>query len=746
MDILTYSELRYLEKKLGRKPNNLEKEIVGAEWSEHCSYKSSKKYIRLLPNKGERIIVGPGYDAGVIDVGDNQVITIHIESHNHPSAVEPYGGAATGVGGVIRDIISMGTMPIALLNSLRFGEIDNGSNIFKRIPGKKNNDKYSHSRWLLKNVVRGIADYGNCIGIPTIAGEVEFDNSFENYCLVDVASIGFGRKEKIIQNKVEENDLIILAGGLTGRDGIHGASFASKELENEEDRSAVQIPDPFLEKLIMEVTREAIEDNLIKAVKDLGGGGLSCCLSETSSNLEKGFEIELEHIPTKHPDMIPAELMISESQERMLFITNKQKLKKLEKIFEKYEIPFGIIGKVKGHSDLVISKDGQQLAKMPSALIAHAPLLNRRIRRPSYLEEAQKIKNKVRIPKDLGSVLLTLLSNPTIASKQWIYQQYDQEIGLRTILKPGLTDSAVLKLSEDKFLASKLDGNSKICYLDPYHGTLSCLSEAKRNIICSGANPIGIVDHLQFGNPANPEIFWTFKKSIEAIIKFSKFNKIPVVGGKVSFYNETKKGAIKPSPVIGMIGLIENRKQITKSIPEEDDDLFVIGNTTEDMGGSEYYEYVHRITGGKVPTVDLKTDSLNSKTILEGIKKGLISCAHDCSKGGLAIALSEMAIGSGRTIQIDLDSIPNSCKRLDNMLFSENPSRFIIGTGNPEKLENYLEKIKNLRFSKIGTSGASKIRTEKIIFKSRNRNVLDIDIANAQKSYQSILEIMDKGK
>ncbi|HSF01021.1 MAG TPA: phosphoribosylformylglycinamidine synthase subunit PurL [Nitrososphaeraceae archaeon] len=740
MEILTKAELKYLTKELKREPNPIEKEIVGAQWSEHCSYKSSKKYIKLLPSKGDQILLGPGYDAGVIDVGNGEVITIHIESHNHPSAVEPYGGAATGVGGVIRDIISMGTMPIALLNALRFGPISSPlfyNNIKSAID--EDNGIYSHSRWLLKNVVRGIADYGNCIGIPTIGGEIEFDKSFENYCLVDVASIGFGKKDSLIQNVVRANDIIILAGSLTGRDGIHGASFASKELE-QENRSAVQIPDPFMEKLLIDVTREAIENDVLKAVKDLGGGGLSCCLSETSANLDKGFDIDVSKVPVKYHDMNPTEIMISESQERMLYITSKNKFEKFSKILKKYEVPFAIIGKVKNHKNLIIYKEKKAIANMPSHLIAYAPLLNRKSVKPKYIDDLRLKKISLKVPNDLNMRVLSMLSNPTIAFKNWIFQQFDQEIGLRTILKPGITDSAVLKLNTNKFLSAKLDGNSKLCYLDPYQGVLSCLSEARANIICSGGMPIGIVDHLQFGNPENPEIFWTFQKSIKAIIDFSKFNKIPVVGGKVSFYNETKHGPIKPSPVIGMIGLIEHKNHISKAFPNYDDSLFIIGNTFDEMGGSEYYQYLNGILGGSVHQLDLHTDSINSNLILKVIKNGLISCAHDCSKGGLSIALLEMAIGGSCGIEINLDKVPNNCKRLDNLLFSETPSRFIIGTKDEDKIGKILSSCKNLEYSKIGKVVTS---SDRIIFHQNNKKIIDIEVEIAKKYYENISKIME---
>ena len=740
MEILTKSELNYLNKELKRKPNSLEKEIVGAQWSEHCSYKSSKKYITLLPKKGERIINGPGYDAGIIDIGNGDVITIHIESHNHPSAVEPYGGAATGVGGIIRDIISMGTMPIAILNALRFGHINSlfSSNDIKPARGK-NNESDSHSKWLLKNVVRGIADYGNCIGIPTVGGEIEFDESFTNYCLVDVAAIGFGKKDNLIKNIIQEDDILILAGSLTGRDGIHGASFASKELA-EENRSAVQIPDPFMEKLLIEVTREAIEKDILKAVKDLGGGGLSCCLSETSANLNKGFDIDLCKVPVKYLDMEPQEIMISESQERMLYIISKNKLESFANILKKYDVPFSIIGKVKNHRNLVINKNGKTIAKMPSHLIAYAPLLNRKSKKPKYIDDLRFKKISLKVPNDLNKTILNMLANPTIASKNWVFQQFDHEIGLRTIVKPGITDSAVLKLNNDKFLAAKLDGNSKLCYLDPYQGTLSCLSEARANIISSGGKPIGIVDHMQFGNPENPEIFWTFQKSIEAIIDFSSFNKIPIVGGKVSFYNETKNGPIKPTPVIGMLGLIESMNCISKTSPGPDDTLYIIGTTSDDMGGSEYYQYLNGLKGGSVPKVELGIDLLNSDVILNIIKKNLITCSHDCSKGGLSIALAEMAIASNCGINIDLDNVPNKCKRLDFLLFAETPSRFIIGTKDEEKLETELSKRKNLTYAKIGK--VTDFRAN-ITFASKKKNIINLEMEIAKKYFENLSLIME---
>lgn len=721
MGVLTSKELRHLEEKLGRRASEVEQDIVGAEWSEHCSYKSSKKYLRLLPTKGRRVLVGPGLDAGVLDVGNGYVLTVHIESHNHPSAVEPFGGAATGVGGVIRDIMSMGTRPIAVLNALRFAPIE----------GK---DKQAQrSRWLFKNVVKGIADYGNCIGIPTVGGEIEFDSSFEGYCLVDVASIGTGKKEEVISNRADVGDYLLLAGGSTGRDGIHGASFASKALEAE-NRSAIQIPDPFLEKLLLEATMEAVRRDCVKAIKDLGGGGLSCCLSETSDTLGKGFDVDLSKVHAKEVGMTPNELMISESQERMLYVTDAQKLPMLQSILDKYEIKYSMLGKVEGHENLTVRQNGKMVADMPSSLVAHAPLVEWTGKKPAYLDSLKKSQQ----PKatDLQKSLLGLLSNPTIAGKNWVYQQYDHEVGVRTVVKPGAGDAAVMRLDNGKFAAMKLDGNSKHCYLDPYQGALGCLSEGIRNVICTGAEPVGIVDHLQFGSPEDPEIFWTFTQTVKAIVDYCNFMEIPVVGGKVSFYNETARGAIKPSPVMGTLGLIDDERWITKPALRQNNVIFVIGKTQPEMGGSEYYEYVCGITGGQVPQVDLAIDRINGAAVTKLIRKDLVDCAHDCSKGGLAVALAEMAISGNMDFKVNLDKIPNACERPEEILFSESHSRYVIGTSRPEEVEQLL-RSEGVTFASIGRSARG--RTEFMLGK---KVIMSVLLAKLERAFGALDRLM----
>ncbi len=446
-------ELSELKSKIGRDPTSTELQIVAAEWSEHCSYKSSKKHLKMLPMTGPLVITEKGYDSGVLDVGGGYVVTAHIESHNHPSAVEPYGGAATGVGGVVRDILSAGTRPIAIFDGLRFGNIE----------------KDKQARWLFKNAVTGIADYGNCLGIPTIGGEVEFDECYKNYALVDVACVGFGKKEKLIKNHAKKGDIVVLMGGSTGRDGIGGSQFASDSLESE-NRSAVQIPDPFIEKLIIEAILEARNEKLIHALKDLGGGGLSCAISETAETLDIGIEMDVDKVHTKESDMHPDEIMISESQERMLIITNKVKLKKLQAICKKFRIGCSVIGSVKFDNNVHVKKGNKTFANISADIVANATLLDLPSKKPAYLETITQEKNLKPI-NDYSKMMMKLLASPNIASKIWVYSQYDHEVGIRTVIKPG-GDASVLRLDNGKFLSVKIDGNPKQCYINPREGAI----------------------------------------------------------------------------------------------------------------------------------------------------------------------------------------------------------------------------------------------------------------------------------
>ena len=709
-------ELSELKEKIGRDPSSTELHIVAAEWSEHCSYKSSKKHLKMLPMTGPLVINEKGYDSGVLDVGDGYVITAHIESHNHPSAVEPYGGAATGVGGVIRDILSAGTRPIAIFDGLRFGNIE----------------KDKQAKWLFKNAVTGIADYGNCLGIPTIGGEVEFDTCYTNYALVDVAAIGFGKKENLIKNHAKKDDLVVLLGGSTGRDGIGGSQFASDSLESE-NRSAVQIPDPFIEKLIIEAILEARNQKLIHAMKDLGGGGLSCAVSETADALEIGIEMDVNKVHTREDDMHPEEIMISESQERMLIITSKSKLKKLEAICKKFRIECSVIGKVKSNNQMHVTQNTETCANLPTDVVANATLLDLPSKEPEYLKNITKEK-KLKPITDFSKTLLKLLSSPNLASKHWVYGQYDHEVGIRTVVKPG-HDASVLRLDNGKFLSMKIDGNPKHCYIDPRQGAIGCFEEACRNVVCTGAKPIGMLDHLQFGNPKDPEIFWTFLESLKGLTDFAKEFEIPCVGGKVSLYNETPEGPIKPSPIIGVLGLIEKKPLVPQKI-SSGDCILIVGDTKDEMGGSEYFEYIHKFVGGICPSVDFKESKKNMNSILELIDLELLKSVHDCSKGGLGIAITELCLTNDIGCNISLDLVPSKTSDTDRILFSESHSRYVLVTQkkNLKKIKTLLKKQK-VSFDVIGT-----FENESITFTKNENIITDLNVDKARKKWMTSLQ------
>ncbi len=706
---LEAQELAELKSKIGRDPTSTELQIVAAEWSEHCSYKSSKRHLKMLPMTGPLVINEKGYDSGVLDVGDGYVVTAHIESHNHPSAVEPYGGAATGVGGVIRDILSAGTRPIAIFDGLRFGDIE----------------KDLHARWLFKNAVTGIADYGNCLGIPTIGGEVEFDECYKNYALVDVAALGFGKKENLIKNHAKKGDIVVLMGGSTGRDGIGGSQFASDSLESE-DRSAVQIPDPFIEKLIIEAVLQARNDGLIHAMKDLGGGGLSCAISETADALNIGIEMDVDKVHTRESDMHPDEIMVSESQERMLIITSKTKLKKLEEICKKFRIGCSVIGLVKFDNQVHIKKGKNTVANLSADIVANATLLDLPSKEPSYLKTIENEK-KFKPISDYSKLMMKLLASPNIASKIWVYGQYDHEVGIRTVVKPG-TDASVLRLDNGKYLSAKIDGNPKQCYINPREGAIGCFEEACRNVVCTGAKPIGMLDHLQFGNPKDPEIFWTFLESLKGLTDFAKFFEIPCVGGKVSLYNETPAGPIKPTPVIGVIGLIDKKPSVPQKI-SKGDCLLIIGDTKNELGGSEYFEYIHKFVGGKCPIVNFEDSKKNMKSVLDIIDKNLIKSAHDCSKGGLAVAISEICMTNQIGCKVSLDKVPGEKLDVDRILFSESHSRYLLSFDkkNLQKIEDILRKNK-VSFKQLGQFGG-----EQIQFTNASKSIIDLNVQKIHK-------------
>lgn len=712
---LTREEVEYARKHLQREPNSLEWAMIDAEWSEHCSYKSSKPYLKLLPTKGKRVILGPGYDSGVVDIGGGYVATAHIESHNHPSAIDPYGGAATGIGGVVRDILCMGTRPIAFLDSLRFGLIG----------------KSPHSRWLFKHVVRGIADYGNCIGVPTVAGEVEFDESFEKNCLVDVVALGVGRRGDIVLAKASQpGDSVILVGGSTGRDGIHGVTFASRVLtdRSEDDRSAVQIPDPFTKKLIMEATLEATSTDHVHGLKDLGGGGLTCGISEMADKGKTGIQIDISKVHLRETSLTPTEIMISESQERMVFIVGKTHEREICDIFEKYEVPYRKIGEVIRERQIVVKEREKELARIPTEFLANAPIIWRKMKRPK-----RQVGRRPKPPKDLTNILIKLLASPNIASKEWVFRQYDHEVGVRTVVKPGQGDAAVLRLPNRKFVAIKADGNSSRCYVDPYVGGASCVAEACRNVVAVGAEPIAMLDHCQFGDPNNPEVFWTFVQTMKGIADACKRFSLPCIGGKVSFYNEDTetRTAIKPTPVIVVVGLIHKAKQITNSSFKEGDSVIIVGKTKRDLGGSEYYRLINAF--GSSPSIDLGLEKRTLNAVLESIRRGYVSSCHDVSNGGLATALAEMCICGNVGAAIDLGGLQKSKLNDDELLFSESNSRFVLSTRRDKDVVRFFSR-RGIPAAKVG-----EVKGDRLEIVTR-KNKVSCPLEDMRETYSTSIE------
>ncbi|HUI01526.1 MAG TPA: phosphoribosylformylglycinamidine synthase subunit PurL [Nitrososphaerales archaeon] len=700
---LTADEIATVRRSLGREPNETEWSMIDAEWSEHSSYKSSKALLKLFPTTGKRVVLGPGYDAGVVDVGGGYVATLHIESHNHPSAIDPYGGASTGIGGVLRDILSVASRPIALVDILRFGLIDESG----------------HSRWLFKNVVRGIADYGNCVGVPTVAGEVEFDDSFERNCLVDVACVGIAKKGGLILGEAKKpGDVLVLIGGSTGRDGIKGATFASANLKADaaSDRSSVQVPDPFIKKLLLDSLLEVIESGEnIPGMKDLGGGGLSTALSEVASKGGTGVDVELKRVRLREQDMSPTEIMTSESQERMLLVLPASAASSKSgviKILEKYDVPYSVIGRVTAHPNLVIRWGGKVVADLPASLVTEAPLIPWPSRKPKKPVGSSRSRASGQ-PSSIQEALITILSSPNVASKRWVFRQYDHEVGIRTVVRPGQGDAAVLRLPNGKFLAIKGDGNSKHASLDPYAGAAGCVAEACRNVVAVGGEPIALVDHLQSGDPSDPEVYWTFREALQGMADYCRAFGLPVVGGKVSFYNEDSATgrAIKPSPIALVVGLIEDQSRIkTMSFKGAGESVFVLGETRPELGGSEYSAKFSVAKGaGAAPRPDPAVDLATCKAVLGLIEDGLVSSVHDCSNGGLGVALAEMAMAGGVGARIDLTKVPTTCEAEAETLFSESHGRFVLSGGDERALLAALRRsgVPHAVIGKVGGAALS---------------------------------------
>ncbi|MCJ2148460.1 phosphoribosylformylglycinamidine synthase subunit PurL [Bacillus sp. B19-2] len=653
-------EFAMIESILGRLPNYTEIGIFSVMWSEHCSYKNSKPILKKFPTKGERVLQGPGEGAGIVDIGDNQAVVFKIESHNHPSAIEPYQGAATGVGGIIRDVFSMGARPIAVLNSLRFGELTS-----------------PRVKYLFEEVVAGIAGYGNCIGIPTVGGEVQFDSCYEGNPLVNAMCVGLINHEDIKKGQAKGvGNTVMYVGAKTGRDGIHGATFASEEMsdQSEEKRSAVQVGDPFMEKLLLEACLEVIKSDALVGIQDMGAAGLTSSSAEMASKAGSGIEMNLDLIPQRETGMTPYEMMLSESQERMLLVIERGREQEIIDIFDKYDLEAVAVGHVTDDKMLRLFHNGEMVADLPvDALAEEAPVYHKPSKVPAYYKEF--LETDVPAPKveNAKETLLELLKQPTIASKEWVYDQYDYMVRTNTVVAPG-SDAAVLRIrGTKKALAMTTDCNARYLYLDPEKGGKIAVAEAARNIVCSGAEPLAVTDNLNFGNPEKPEIFWQIEKAADGISEACNVLSTPVIGGNVSLYNESNGSAIYPTPVIGMVGLIEDTDHITtQHFKAAGDLIYVIGETFPEFAGSELQKLSEGKIYGKAPAIDLEVEQARQKALLKAIRTGLVQSAHDVSEGGIGVALAESVISSqGLGANVTLAGEPA-------WLFSETQSRFIV--------------------------------------------------------------------
>ncbi len=710
---LTDSEMDFIREKLGREPNSLEHGMLDIMFSEHCSYKSSRPVLGLFPTEGENIIMGPGDDAGVVSITDELALTVGIESHNHPSAIEPYGGAGTGIGGILRDIISMGAMPIALLDSLRFGPLED-----------------QKSCYLFEHVVKGISDYGNRVGIPTVGGEVEFDENFRSNPLVNVMCAGIVPKKDLVKGIAPNvGDVFLLMGGRTGRDGIHGVTFASEELTTAseiEDRPAVQIGDPFTKKKVLEASLEIMEKLPVTGVKDLGGGGLTCCISELADKCGNGALVKLTQIPLREEGMTPYEIMLSESQERMVFVINPSQIDAVLEICKKYELPAAVIGEVTNTKLMVVEEEGEIIADLPANLLADPPTVERAAIAPVKNEEYVEVEHP-----SAEEALLKLLSSQNMASKRWVYRQYDHEVQIRTMVKPG-DDAAVLRVDDEKAVALTTDCNSIYTKLDPYHGGAGSVAEAIRNVVSMGAEPLCVVDCLNFGNPEKPEVFWQFKECVKGMSDIAGKFETPVISGNVSFYNETEGITVNPSPVVGVVGVANIGDVRSMDFKKEGDQIIVIGWTYNELEGSEYHRTVHGLVQGSAPQIRIDDEIQSAHSILDLLKddsEGNITAIHDCSAGGIGIALSEMAIKSGLGASVDISLAPREDMSEFETLLSESHARYIITVKN-DAVDAVLEKI-DATCSVIGEVKGNELIIDELT---------QVKVEKLQEAYHGVIE------
>ena len=672
---LTAEEYQRLVTMLGREATFTELGIVSALWNEHCSYKHSRRVLKTLPTTASYVLQGPGENAGVIAVGDGIAVAFKIESHNHPSAVEPYQGAATGVGGILRDVFTMGARPIALLDSLRFGSLDT-----------------PRVRYLFGGVVKGIGDYGNCVGVPTVGGEIMFDPAYEGNPLVNAMCVGVMRVEELITAKAQGvGNPILAVGARTGRDGIHGASFASEDLTaaSEAKRPRVQVGDPFKEKLLLEASLELIRSGHIVAIQDMGAAGLTSSSAEMAARGDVGVTIDVTKVPLREEGMSPYEILLSESQERMLVVAHRGREDRVRAILEKWDLSAEVIGEVIAEPVYRVTEGSRVVAEFPgSRLVTDCPMYSPEAREG---EEVQRLRARdVSATPELAEerdpvwTLERLLSSPTIASKAWVYRQYDTSVRTNTVVGPG-SDAAVIRLrGTTKALALKTDCNGRYVFLDPREGGRIAVAEAARNVACSGGRPMAITNCLNFGNPTRPEVFFQFREAVLGMGEACRELGTPVTGGNVSFYNESPTGAVYPTPVIGMVGLVDSLEHVTRMPFRADgDEIVLLGDPSDELGGSEYLARVHGIVAGAPPRCDLTRERAVIETLLDSIQAGLVRSAHDCSEGGLAVALAECAIGdTAAMLGADIDLSVWAALPLRALLFGEAQGRVVLSTQN----------------------------------------------------------------
>ena len=730
---LTPDEYDRIEEFMGREPNLTELGIFSVMWSEHCSYKSSRVHLKTLPTEGPHVLQGPGENAGAIDIGEGLAAVFKIESHNHPSFIEPYQGAATGVGGIIRDIFTMGARPIALLNSLRFGSLE--TPLMRR---------------LLEGVVAGIAGYGNSIGIPTVGGEIGFEPSYAGNPLVNVFCLGVARASDIVKGVASGvGNAVYYVGAKTGRDGIHGATMASAEFDEKsaEKRPAVQVGDPFMEKLLLEACLEVIATGALVGIQDMGAAGLTCSTTEMGSRGGAGIEIDVSLVPQRETGMTPYEIMLSESQERMLLVAKKGREREVERVFEKWDLHAVRIGEVTGEGILRVRNNGELVAEIPNrALTDEAPVYRRPMEAPSYLAEARALdldalpKAGAGASREGGGALLSLLAAPSIASKQWVYRQYDHMVKTNTISLPGSGSGVVRVKGTDRALAMSVDGNGRYCYLDPRQGAMLAVAEASRNVACSGARPLGATNCLNFGNPERPGTMWQFAEAVAGIGEACRALGVPITGGNVSLYNETDGKAIYPTPVIGVVGLLEHADRVLeRRFRESGDVIILVGENRGELGGSEYLKHVHGLVRGRPPALDLAAERALQDLLARLADERLVRSAQDCSDGGLAVALAECTFGTnGIGAEISLEGISIARDSVVNdaaVLFGESATRVILSAAQ-SRVTEVLQRAAaaGVPARVIGETGGNRIRAS-----VAGRLVLDVSVDEAERVWSGTI-------